>query len=157
MSCNPPDTSMHGIIQARILEWVAISSSRGSSRLRDQTWASCVSCVGRWILYHWATWGAQKQGESARNVLLFATPSSAACQAPLVRGCSRQECCSDLPFLSPGGLPNPETEPISPALAGRFFTAESIRPWKSLSLKKISIRIYRLWRIIRYNFKKFAI
>ena len=41
-----------GISQARILEWVAISFSRGSSWPRN--WA-CVSCVGRWILYHWAT------------------------------------------------------------------------------------------------------
>ena len=41
--------------QARMLEWVAISSSRGSSQPRDQTRVSCVSCVsciGRWILYH---------------------------------------------------------------------------------------------------------
>ena len=37
----------HGILQARILEWVAISFSRGSSRPRDQTRVSCVSCTGR--------------------------------------------------------------------------------------------------------------
>ena len=41
-----------GIIQARILEWVAIFFSRGSSQPRDRT---CVSCIGRRILYHWAT------------------------------------------------------------------------------------------------------
>ena len=56
MDCSPLGSSVHGISQARILEWVAISFSRGSSRLRDQT---CVSCVGRRILYHWATWEAQ--------------------------------------------------------------------------------------------------
>ena len=38
--------------QAKILEWVAISSSRGSSRPRDQTQVSRVSCIGRWILCH---------------------------------------------------------------------------------------------------------
>ena len=53
---SPPGSSVHGILQARILEWVAISSSRGSSWPRDQTHASCVSCIGRQILYHWATW-----------------------------------------------------------------------------------------------------
>ena len=42
--------------QARILEWLAISSSRGSSRLRDQTRFSCISRIGRQILYHCATW-----------------------------------------------------------------------------------------------------
>ena len=45
--------------QARILDSVAISFSRGSSWSRDQTYISCVSCVGRWRLYHWAIWEAQ--------------------------------------------------------------------------------------------------
>ena len=51
MDCNPPGSSVHGIVQARLLEWVAISFSRGSSQPRDQTCVSCVSCIGRWILY----------------------------------------------------------------------------------------------------------
>ena len=42
-------------ILAKILEWVAISSSRGSSWPRNWTHVSCVSCIGRQILYHWAT------------------------------------------------------------------------------------------------------
>ena len=52
--CDPTDCSLpvHGIFQARILEWVAISSSRGSFQSRDQTHISCVSCIGRQILYH---------------------------------------------------------------------------------------------------------
>ena len=37
MDCSPPGSSVHGIIQAKILEWVAISSSRGSSQPKDQT------------------------------------------------------------------------------------------------------------------------
>ena len=41
-----------GILQARILEWIAMPSSRGSFQSRDQTQVSCVSCIGRWILYH---------------------------------------------------------------------------------------------------------
>ena len=49
MDCSPPGSSVHGILQARIPEWVAISSSRGSSQPRDQTH---VSCTGRRILYH---------------------------------------------------------------------------------------------------------
>ena len=44
------------ILQARILERVAISFSRGSSQTRDQTHVSCVSCIGRQTLYHWTTW-----------------------------------------------------------------------------------------------------
>ena len=43
MDCSPPGSSIHGIFQARILEWVAISFSRGSSRPRDQTQVSCIA------------------------------------------------------------------------------------------------------------------
>ena len=58
MNCSLPGSSVHGILQARILEWVAISFSGGSSRSGDRTCMSCVSCIGRQILYHWATWEA---------------------------------------------------------------------------------------------------
>ena len=46
MAYSPPGTSVHGILQARILEPVAISSSRGSSR------SNCIACIGRQIIYH---------------------------------------------------------------------------------------------------------
>ena len=59
MDCSPPGSSVHGILQARILEWVAISSSKGSSWSRDWTRVSCASCIGRQVLYHWATREAQ--------------------------------------------------------------------------------------------------
>ena len=44
VDCSWPGSSVHGILQARILEWVAVPSSRRSSRPRDQT---CISCIGR--------------------------------------------------------------------------------------------------------------
>ena len=47
-----------GTLQARILEWAAMPSSRGSARPRDRTHVSCVSCIGRWILYHWSHLGS---------------------------------------------------------------------------------------------------
>ena len=49
---SAPGFSVHGISQVGILEWIAISSSRASSRSRDQTHVSCISCISRWILYH---------------------------------------------------------------------------------------------------------
>ena len=58
MDCSSPGSSVHGILQARTLEWVAIPFSRGSSQSsqpRDQTHISCISCTSRWILYHWVT------------------------------------------------------------------------------------------------------
>ena len=51
LDCSPPGPSVHGTSQARILEWMVISFSRGSSRPRDRTPISCI--VGR-FLYHWA-------------------------------------------------------------------------------------------------------
>ena len=53
MDCIPPGSSVHGIFQARILEWVAISYSRGTSPPRDRTPSLQV------ILYHCAAWEAQ--------------------------------------------------------------------------------------------------
>ena len=52
MDCNPPGSSIHGTSQARILGWVAVSFSRGSSQPRD---GNCISCIGRQILYHCTT------------------------------------------------------------------------------------------------------
>ena len=52
MDCSPPVSSVHGMSQARILEWVATSFFKVSSRPRDRTH---ICCTGRWILYYWAT------------------------------------------------------------------------------------------------------
>ena len=58
IDCSLPGSSVHGIFQAIVLECIAISFSRGSSRPRDQTYVSCIAnslwhC--RWIIYCWAT------------------------------------------------------------------------------------------------------
>ena len=52
MDCSLPRSSVHGISQARVLEWAAVSFSGVCSWPRDWTW---VSRTGRWILYYWAT------------------------------------------------------------------------------------------------------
>ena len=81
VGCNPPGSSVHEIFRARILKWVAISSSRGSSWPRDWTcisWTrvSGISLIGRQILYHWATWEAlgcllQRQKFHSWKLLLY--------------------------------------------------------------------------------------
>ena len=58
IDCCPPDSSVQGILQARLREWVSKSSSRRSSWSGNRTHLSCVSCIGRQILYQWATWEA---------------------------------------------------------------------------------------------------
>ena len=54
MDCSPPGSSVHGISQARVLEWVAISSTRGSSQPRDQTQVSHIA--GR----HFTIWAIRE-------------------------------------------------------------------------------------------------
>ena len=49
MACHTPGSSVHGIFQARIGEWVATSYSRGSSQPRDWTHVSCISCIASWL------------------------------------------------------------------------------------------------------------
>ena len=90
-----------GSLQARILEWDAIPSSRGSSQPRNRTQVSRIP--GRFFTI-WA------------SVRLFATPWTVAHQGPWSMGFSRHEYWSGLPFPSPGDLPDPGIEPRSPAL-----------------------------------------
>ena len=51
VDCSPPGSSVHGILQARILEWVAMPSSKVCSQPRDWTRISYISCIGRRVLY----------------------------------------------------------------------------------------------------------
>ena len=143
---SPPGSPIPGILQARTLEWVAISFSNAWK------WKNKVKLLSR--------------------IRLLATPRTAAYQAPPSMGFSRQEYWSGVPLPSPcliakwcllfcnptdyslpgssvhvifqagildswipspRDLPDPGIEPISPALASRFFTTESITSLKSLS------------------------
>ena len=109
MNCSLPSSSVHGILQVRILEWVVMPSSRGSSQLRDRACVSYVSCIGRQILYHQCHWGLHVQDRvflllllsHFSHVRLCATPQTAANQALPSLGFSRQEHWSGLPFPSP--------------------------------------------------------
>ena len=69
--CSPPGSSVHGILQARILHWVAIPFSRGSSQTRDGTHISCISYTVRQILHQCATW---ENHSSHRNTDSFRSP-----------------------------------------------------------------------------------
>ena len=75
MDCSLPGSSLHGILQARVLEWVAISFSNA--------------------------WKWKVKVKSLSRVQLLATPWTVAHQAPLSLGFSRQECWSGVPLYSP--------------------------------------------------------
>ena len=89
----------------------------------------CVQVMGK-AAWKWITTSIQDMifcVQSLSRVRLFATPCTAASQASLSIGFSRQEYWSGLPFPPPGDLPDLGIEPsspASPALAGRFFTTE---------------------------------
>ena len=51
MDCSPPGSSVHGILQARMLEWAALFSPRGSSH-SGIGWVFYISCISRWVLYY---------------------------------------------------------------------------------------------------------
>ena len=66
MDCSPPGSFVQGILQARILEWVPMPSSRGSSPAREWTQISYVSCFGRRVFS--ATWEAQMLRDQAAKI-----------------------------------------------------------------------------------------
>ena len=103
MDCSPPGSSVHGILLAGILEWVAIRFCRGSSWPRDQTMVSCTA--GKFFTV-WATkeWSRSVVSDSA-------TLWTAAYQASLSMGFFRQECWNGLPLLPRGSLPDPGLKP----------------------------------------------
>ena len=78
MDCSPPGSSVHGILQARILEWDAIPPPpRGIFWPRDQTHISYVSCIGRWVLYHKCHLGSPTQKpthEHSLQLYLYYSP-----------------------------------------------------------------------------------
>ena len=112
---NPPGSSIHGISQARVVEWVATSFSRGSPWPRNRTH---IPCIGRRILYHWASCAMV----SHSHVRLFVIPWTVACQAALSMRFSRQEYRSGLPCPPPGNLPDPGIKSVFPAWAGGLFS-----------------------------------
>ena len=119
--CDPmgyslPGSSVHGILQERILEWVAISSSGGSSWPRDRTQ---VSHIAGWFFTSWATREAQEYGMGSLSLLQQILLIQESNQVLLY--------CRQLPFPFPGDLPNPGIKPVTPALIGRFFTTEPPR------------------------------
>ena len=75
MDCSLPGSSVHGILQARILEWVAMPSSRGSSQPRDRNYSSYIFCIGRQILYHWWHLGSPLISRTAlKSFMVMAVP-----------------------------------------------------------------------------------
>ena len=138
MDCSPSGSSVHGILQARILEWVAMPSFRASFRPRDWTQVSYFSCIGGGVPFG----GGGDGGLVTKLCPTLVTPGTAALQTPLSMGFSRQESWSGLPCPLPGELPDPgveRTSLTSPILAGGFSSTGA--PWECLVLsQKIGLK-----------------
>ena len=155
MDYSPPGSSVHWIFQARILAWVAISFSRGSSWPRDQTRVSHIA--GRFFIV-WATMHACMLSHFS-CAQLFATQGTTIRQTLLSLGFSRQEYGNGLPCPSPEYLPDPGIKPtslLSPALAGKFFTTSAtwgatelpyrvLNPGEPIS-KPTALQCYHSWQ-----------
>ena len=113
MDCRPPGCCVHGIFQARILEWAANSFSRGTSQPRDEEkvrqptrlprpWDSPGKNAG--VGCHFLLQCVKVKVKSLSRVRLFATPWTAAYQATLSMGFSRQEYWSGVPLPSPKNM-----------------------------------------------------
>ena len=140
MDCSNSDPSVHGILQARILEWVVILFSRGFSQPRDWTH---ISRICR-ILYYWVIREAPYNpcvGELFSRVRFFATPWSIAFQAPPSVEFSRQEYWSGLSFSSPGDLPDSGIELGSPALWADSLPSEPPRKYDPLGFHSWILQI----------------
>ena len=137
---SPPDSSVNAILQAKMLEWIVIPFSRGSSWPRDQTQVSCIS--GRFFTI-WDTREAQKEGDRSPWLMVLAhssltynpgtelslrlwyvsyhshiqlcKPLDCIATGSLFMVFFRQEYRNGLPFPPPGDLPNSGIEPVSPA------------------------------------------
>ena len=99
MDCSLPGSIIHGVFQARVLEWVAIAFSVPKGKWKQKY--NDLKPLSEWV-------------KSLSRVRLFATPWTVAHQVPPSMGFSRQEYWNELPFPSPGDLPDPGIEPRSP-------------------------------------------
>ena len=103
MDCSLPGSSVHGIFQARVLEWVAISFSRGSSQPRDGTWVSHIA--GRHFTV-WATREASSQAFVLRFHYTTGFPGSPACRWQTV-GLSLRNLTSQFLIINLSSFPRP--------------------------------------------------
>ena len=132
MDCRLPRSSLHGISQARILEWVAISFSRLSSQPRDRSWVSCIS--GRFF----TIWATREALRSADNTTVMAESEEELKSLSVKWSSNAVQCSASLsvvsdslwplglysPWYSPGQ--NPGVDSLS--LLQRIFPTQGSNP-----------------------------
>ena len=102
-----PGSSVHEIIPEKTLEWVTISFSRRSSWCRYRTH---ISCIGKWILYHWATWEAPMSQRTLRLAVSFSSQRKRIGR-------------------NPSNNPPPLSLPILPVARCPVLSCSAVSPW----------------------------
>ena len=131
IDCSLPGTSIHGIFQARVLEWVALSFSRGSSQPRGGTQVStwwgegrliCSLCQFPWCKCSHCGHLKLCCAESLSRVRLFVTPWTVAHQAPLSMGILQARILEWIAMPSSRGSSKLRDQTQASHVEGRFFT-----------------------------------
>ena len=131
---SPPGSSIHGILQARILEWVAISFSRGSSQPRDQTSNSCFGIAWFELTF------------TQINCLTLYDLTVCSLPAPSIHGILQARILEWISIPFSRGSSQPRDQTWFSCIAGRFFTTWAIRevpsnsPPRLLLLKNKTVR-----------------
>ena len=119
-----PDSSVRGILWARVLEWVAVSFSRWSFQPRDQTHVSSVSWFCKWIVYQCTTWEALECAWMFSQSCLTLQPRDCSPPGSSVHGILQVSILEWVALSSPEELPKPWIKPRSPALQADSLPAE---------------------------------
>ena len=138
MDYGPPGSSVHGILQTRILEWVAIPFSRGSSRTRDETWIACIA--GRFFFLPSEL--PRMCAKSLQSCLNLCDTMDRTPPGSSVHGILQARILESAANSSSRGSSRPRDETCSPCTAGGFFSAEppvsscsiSQKPGKGISV-----------------------
>ena len=126
MDCSLPGSSVHGIFQAGILEWVVIPFSRDLPDPGIEPWFLMSPALAGEFFTTSATWKAHTcvymHAKSLQSCLTLCSPMDCSLPGSSIHGISQARMLEWVAISFPGDLPNPGIKPASPALAGRFFT-----------------------------------
>ena len=139
MDWSPPGSSIHGISQARVLEWVAISSSRGSSQPRDQTQASCIT--GRFFTAK-SPLGTYWVSEVTQSCPTLCDPMDCSLPSSSVHGILQARVLEWGAISFPRGSSWPRDWTWVSCIAGRFLT--------NLAMREARILILEIYKILTH-------
>ena len=126
LDCNPPTSSVYGICQTRILEWVVISFSGGSSQPRDQIWVSCIS--GRFFTNEPqgspSDSPSESESEVAQSCPTLCDPMDCSPPGSSVHGILQARILEWVAISFSRCLPDPGIKPRSPALQADTLTSD---------------------------------